>query len=241
MNAPRAVTFDYGQTLAEQDSELLAKRLGERGARVVPARVDASSDAAWRVYNAAKRDGYEGEDAWCRFMSALLTHAGATELGAFGGSVDAAARWLFSEQPKRNLWRRPLPGMFELVKKLKANGVPVGIVSNSEGRLIELVRELDHVDDFIVVADSGALGFEKPDRRIFDHAAAALGVDVASIVHIGDAWEADVEGAVRVGARAIWFSAHDGRPLPDGVRVASTAPGVSAILTDWGLLPARAC
>ena len=148
--------------------------------------------------------------------------------------IEDLVNWLWTEQPTKNLWRRPVPGMFELVRDLAAAAVPVGIVSNSEGRLAELVAEIEPQVRFAVIADSGKLGFEKPDPRIFQFAAEQIGVEARDLVHVGDAWETDVRGALDVGARAIWFAPSEARALPDGVVVSRSAGELRKLLREWG-------
>jgi putative hydrolase of the HAD superfamily len=80
------------------------------------------------------------------------------------------------------------------------------------------------------------VGIDKPDSRIFEHAAKALGVPLAEIVHVGDAWEADVIGARSAGAQAIWFAPTDDRALPSGVVACRNAPELRHALTlNFGL------
>jgi HAD superfamily hydrolase (TIGR01509 family) len=224
------VTFDFGQTLAELDSALLAARLAERGARVEAAQIDAECLGAWGVYNEAKQAGAQGEQAWKTFMRTLLGRAGAPR-----AQVDDLTDWLWTEQPRRNLWRRALPGMLELARDLGGRGIPVGVLSNSEGRLAELIEELGWSDAFRTVVDSGRLPFEKPDPRIFARAAAELSVAPEALIHIGDAWEADVRGALEVGARAIYFSPNAPAERPAGVAWCHQAADVRRALNDWGL------
>ncbi len=126
--------------------------------------------------------------------------------------------------------------MFELVCELSRAGIGVGIVSNSEGRLAELVAEIGHAALFPVIADSGKLGIEKPDARIFDWTAERLGTDSSQLVHVGDAWEADVVGALGAGARAIWFAPNERRSLPNGVIAAENATEVRAALAAFGVV-----
>jgi putative hydrolase of the HAD superfamily len=236
-----AVTFDYGQTLAELDTEYLARRVAEQGASVRADALDAAAPAAWEAYNRAKARGDVAEQAWSAFMRALLEGAGL----AVGGRPDASVtsnivRFLWSEQPRNNLWRRPIAGMKELVAELLDSGTRLGVLSNSEGRLAELLDELDWKRYFGVVADSGCLGFEKPDRRIFEWTADRLGVKTADLIHIGDAWAADIEGALAVGARAIWIS-RDGdlsrkAPSNEGrVVVCETADQIRSALRAWNV------
>jgi HAD superfamily hydrolase (TIGR01509 family) len=224
---PVALTFDFGQTLAELDLVLLAERVAERGTRLDVAGARRETPAAWRAYGEAKLGGLSGRDAWCTFMSTLLTRAGVPTADAEG---DAA--WLFDEQPRKNLWRKPIEGMFDLVARA-ALRFPLGIVSNSEGKLAELLAELGVAHHFGVIADSGVLGFEKPDPRIFEHAAAALGVPTTALIHVGDAWEADIVGALGVGARAVWFDPHEERELTGRVALARDARELEAALARW--------
>ncbi len=226
-----AVTFDFGQTLAELDSSMVAQRLAERGVAVEASRVDRECPSAWEVYNRAKRAGAQGELGWKAFMQTLL--------GRVGVAADRAtvlADWLWTEQPRCNLWRRPIPGMVELAQELGSRGIPVGVLSNSEGTLAELVAELGWSSVFRTVVDSGRLSFEKPDPRIFTEAARALGVGVESLIHVGDAWEADVRGALDVGARAIYFSESPPPEPPAGVACCRDVAAVRRVLVDWGLL-----
>ena len=143
--------------------------------------------------------------------------------------------WLWEQQPRANLWRKPIPAMLDLAKELAANGAIVGVLSNSEGRLAELFEEIGIASAFAAIVDSGRVGIEKPDPRIFAHTLEALGARGPGI-HIGDSWAADIVGARGVGWRAIWFGPKTS-PVDDaGVAVARDASEVRAALTRWGVL-----
>jgi len=228
-----AVTFDVGQTLTSLDTTMLAIRVRAMGVEIDEGSIAGALDRAWQDYNAAVKSA-PASGTWKTFMSSLLAHAGA-RTDALGEVVERL--WL--EQPQRNLWRRPVPGMIDVVDALNAWGVPVGVVSNSEGRLAELLQELGWRDKFRVVADSGKLGIEKPDVRIFEYACRALGVPLHRTVHIGDSLAADVEGAMAAGMRAIWFRGTISDMPQDRVRCCATAAEVLNVLRQWGALPAR--
>jgi putative hydrolase of the HAD superfamily len=228
----KAVTFDFGQTLADLDTVMLAKRAAERGVKADAASLEAAVPAAWRVYDEAIARG-EGGHPWKRLMTELLRQGG-VEASAVAPLVD----WLWTEQPKRNLWRRPIPGMIEIVSELRDAGVRVGVVSNSEGKLAQLIEEMGWTDRFEVVADSGVLGIEKPDAAIFAWAAERLGVslddDEVSLAHVGDSLAADVRGAIGAGIKAIWFRGRTSATLPAGALVALDAAGTRAALVALG-------
>jgi HAD superfamily hydrolase (TIGR01509 family) len=225
-----AVTFDAGQTLIELDTAMLAARLGERGHAVTAEALDAATPAAWRHYDRLVAAG--SQHPWKDFMDAVLAGA-SPELAAEvrRGHVD----WLRDEQPRRNLWRRPVAGMIELADELTAAGIAVAVLSNSEGKLAALLDEIGWQGRFAAIADSGVLGIEKPAAGIFDWTCAQLGVVPAQVVHIGDSRAADVAGALAVGMRAIWFgpAAH---PIDDErVRACANAPTVRTALRGWGV------
>lgn len=231
MIRPAAVSIDFGQTLAELDTGMLSRRLAERGIAADEGRLEAAVPAAWEAYNAAVHRGVSGHP-WKILMARLLEGAGVT-----GEQARGAVDWLWTEQPRRNLWRRPIPGMIELVGDLRAAGVPVAVLSNSEGRLAELAEELGWASRFVAIADSGRLGFEKPGREIFAWTAERLGVALEEVVHVGDSLAADVEGALAAGMRAVWFRGDPARAAALGDRVAAAADAaqVRAAFQRFGL------
>lgn len=224
-----AVSFDAGQVLVELDTALLAARLGERGLDADADALEAALPAAWRVHEAAVAAG--ARHPWKELIAAVLEGGGVA-----APAIPATVDWLRDEQPRRNLWRRPVPGMRAVVDDLVAAGVPVAVLSNSEGRLAALLEELGWASSFVAIADSGVLGVAKPDPAIFAWTQARLGVPAAAIVHVGDSWEADVEGALAAGWRAVWFgpAAHP----RGGARVApaTDAAALRRVLAAWDIL-----
>jgi putative hydrolase of the HAD superfamily len=225
-----AVSFDFGQTLCELDYEFLRARLAERGIELDPLAARDTSAAAWALYGEKKAEGHAL--AWRSMIEVLLRGGGVSE-----ARLSESSEWLWREQPAHNLWRRPIPGMIELVAELKTRRVPVGVISNSEGRLAELVEELGWTAHFDAIVDSGRLGIDKPHPRIFEHAARQLGVRPSELIQVGDSWEADVMGARGVQARAVWFDlTKSERPLPDGVLAAADVLETRSALRRFGVI-----
>lgn len=211
--------------MIDLDLAFLARRLTEQGVAVEIPALAAAAPAAWRHYDALVAPA--GGHPWHELMAALLAGAGIAA-DRIGSLVD----WLWDEQPRANLWRAQIPGMVALARELTGRGVRVAILSNSEGRLAELLAEIGIADAFAAIIDSGRVGIEKPDRRIFDHALAVLGATRPGI-HIGDSWPADIAGALGAGWRAIWFGRR-ATPVDDPrVAVAHDAAEVRAVLDRW--------
>jgi HAD superfamily hydrolase (TIGR01549 family) len=227
--AAPVVTFDAGQTLVELDLDMLAARLGERDLRVAASALRAASPAAWQRYDEVVA-ATNAQRAWHELFAALLAGAGVT------AEIAPLVEWLWREQPKRNLFRAPIADMIALARELRERGVRVGVVSNSEGALAELLAEIGVGDAFEFVADSGRLGIDKPDPRIFAVALDALGGEPHRAVHVGDSWPADIVGALGAGWRAVWYG-RTAKPVDQPrVAIARDAAGVRAALVAWGIV-----
>ena len=96
-----------------------------------------------------------------------------------------------------------LPEAPRALETLRGLGLRLAVVSNSNGTVARLLETLGLAGWLDAVVDSGLVGIEKPDPGIFRHAAAALGVEPAEAVHVGDLYSIDVVGARAAGARAI--------------------------------------
>jgi FMN phosphatase YigB (HAD superfamily) len=65
-----------------------------------------------------------------------------------------------------------------------------------------LFARLGILRHFDAVLDSGKLGVEKPDPRIFEAALARFGTAASRALHLGDTYATDVVGARAAGLRA---------------------------------------
>jgi FMN phosphatase YigB (HAD superfamily) len=100
--------------------------------------------------------------------------------------------------------------------RLREAGLRIGIVTNG-ATLVQAAKIArtglgDYVD---VVVDAEEAGFSKPDRRIFEVAAARLDVELGlDGWMVGNDLEKDVGGGLAAGLQTIWLPC--GRPLSDG-------------------------
>lgn len=233
----QAVSFDLGQTLVEFDESLLQTQARQRGFDLSIEHANAAKGDAWNAYNRAKSMGLTGFNAWAAFVRFIVEHS---ELRSLEDSRPAEpeqceqfVRYLWSEQPHNNLWRKPIPGMLDLLRSLHGRGTKVGVLTNSEGRARELVDALGFGAFIDVVVDSGVEGIEKPDPRIFARLAQRLDCCCEEIVHVGDSYEADVLGALGAGMIPIWFLPELPTTLPPAVRWCRDAQELSATLDTF--------
>ena len=133
----------------------------------------------------------------------------------YAGALDAELRVPLEEFARRYsavglIEHPPIPNpeAVSVVRALTGRGIPVIAITNSARRgstWQEFLRE--HMSlDFGHVVSSVDCGAAKPDPPIFEEAARKLGIEAPDILHVGDRWELDVEGALGAGFGAGLYS-----------------------------------
>jgi putative hydrolase of the HAD superfamily len=212
----KAVLFDAGNTLLFLDHDRMAAAVGAAlGVPLDPARLaGAAGDAA----RAAERVRGADRDRARVHLEALFTAAGVP-----ADRMDEVRACLERLHRENHLWCRLAAGTREVLDRLRAGGLRLGVVSNSDGRVEDALVAAGLRDCFDVVLDSALVGVEKPDPAIFRAALAALDVAPAEALYIGDLYDVDVVGARAVGMEAILLAPDAAAPGPDCRRIASLA------------------
>jgi putative hydrolase of the HAD superfamily len=93
--------------------------------------------------------------------------------------------------------------------ELKRRGLKLGVISNFDSRLYDLLRacRLDHFFDSVHI--STRVGAAKPDPAIFRAAVNHYSVEARRAWHVGDSLREDVEGAMAAGVNAILLDRND--------------------------------
>jgi putative hydrolase of the HAD superfamily len=92
----------------------------------------------------------------------------------------------------------------------------LGVVSNFSGNLVPVLTELELLDYFRCIADSGVLGIQKPDPAIFHHALRELRVPARACWLVGDHPGNDIAPALQLQLRGCWLAPAGAAP-PVGV------------------------
>jgi len=108
-----------------------------------------------------------------------------------------------------NATLRTEPGAVETIRALDEAGVYQAVISDVDAAEAESMFErLDIAAHFTHVTTSEAVGYKKPDRRMFETAlskAAEHGIDPEQGVMVGDRYGHDIEGASALGLSAIAY------------------------------------
>lgn len=89
------------------------------------------------------------------------------------------------------------------LKGLKRRGFKLGVISNWDATLENLLRKMGYLPYFDEIVASAAVGCRKPETAIFEIALERMGVQPENAVHVGDLPEADGDGASGAGIRPI--------------------------------------
>jgi len=172
--------------------------------------------------------------------------------GMLGGMVDHGFWWMFythllqefhvtddvrdalveNTQNSAN-WDQILPGTCEALQRIGRDH-PIGVISNADGRIEDVLRSCGIAGCFRSITDSGIVGCEKPHRAIFEAALRALKARPEDSLYVGDVYSVDYVGARAAGMQAVLFDvagAYRDRDLP---RVESLA-GLEGWLTRYSL------
>jgi len=131
---------------------------------------------------------------------------------------------------------QPVTGAPELLKALRAAGLPIAIVTNNivaEQQLKLRHCGLDRLIDLLITSEE--IGAAKPDVRIFEAVLSRMGINRDETVMIGDAWHTDIAGAQAAGIRPIWFNRRDAASPDQGVaelKALEPTPDTLALITN---------
>jgi len=205
----RGVIFDLGGTLIYSaefeaaNAQALLRWLRRRGHAVPEA--FAQAVIAERQERWAARRGTEEVTAHDALQAVFRRYG----LPADAAFLADAERAFFAPELDG---MRPRPGAVALLARLAGAGLPLGLISNASSHylIVECCRRLlfePYLDPIVV---SAAVGWRKPDPRLFHIVLRRWSLDAAQVAMVGDSIEADIAGARAAGLRSILVAPEPG-------------------------------
>jgi REG-2-like HAD superfamily hydrolase len=208
------VLFDAGDTLLAPAPSFQGRFLAvaaDAGVPLEEAAVDAAIAEAMRAaeWPSDWTDPATQRSFWVGFYRQVLADLGHVDNGL---QVAEALFAAFSDPAGYRLFDDVRPAL----DALAGRGVTLGVVSNFEPWLEDVLalQGIDHL--FATVAISGRLGVAKPDPEIFQVALKEAGAEPAATVHVGDQPVNDVAAARAVGITPVLIDRFARHPDPDG-------------------------
>jgi REG-2-like HAD superfamily hydrolase len=208
----RAVCFDATGTLIE-----IAESVGtvySRAAQAVGVKLPAwrLDDAFARVLRhapplasvgaaGASRAEREGAEFswWCERVRQTFQ---ATDSTVEFADPKAFARSLFDSYRRAEAWRER-PGARALLAALRAEGIGLGLASNFDHRLPEILKNIGLIEFFSAIEIPSLHGRAKPSASVFEALARALGARLDELAFVGDDAPEVLEAIAALGLRVI--------------------------------------
>jgi putative hydrolase of the HAD superfamily len=206
------VLFDAGDTLLAPAPSFQGRFMAvaaEHGLPLEEAAVDAAIADAVRAaeWPSDWTDPATQREFWVGFYRQVLA-----DLGHEGRELADALFEAFSDPAAYRLFDDVRPALDELAGR----GIKLGVVSNFEPWLEDILDLQGIGDRFAAVAISGKLGVAKPDPEIFKAALTEAGADPEATVHVGDQPVNDVAAARAVGITPVLIDRYARHPETDG-------------------------
>lgn len=218
-----AIFFDAGGTLFYPDRDRTLAPLYERGICPSDAQLYAAERHAKHDLDAvAARTHKVDQQYWENYYGYLLQSLNINDVSLRLALVNAIRT--------SSNWGYVLPGTREILDSLAAH-YKLGVISNSDGRIAKLFAASELAGCFLSITDSGQVGHEKPDRRIFEAALRSLGAAAEKSLYIGDIYSVDYLGAVNAGMHGLLLD-------PAGTYASTPTPRIESLAELQGKLRA---
>jgi len=199
------VFFDVGGTLIHPDtSRLLAPLM----ASVVP----SASHLLTAERAAKRRQSGDGDAVPAIDVGQLGPHAGPVNLSYWQLYFDSllnalgCCRDLLPELTARagdsSHWTLVDPAAAPTLRRLR-EAYRLAVISNADGHIDRVLQQAGLDRYFDGVFDSGTVGYEKPDPRIFQTAMKQMDAVSGQSVYVGDVYAIDYLGATRAGMKPV--------------------------------------
>ncbi|KAM9176244.1 haloacid dehalogenase-like hydrolase domain-containing protein 3 [Mergus octosetaceus] len=198
----RLLTWDVKDTLLRLRQPVGQSYSAEAQAHGLRVQPQALSEAFREAYGAQSRrfpnygrgQGLSSKQWWLDVVQQTFRLAGVRK----DGVLSLMAENLYRDFCSVRNWEL-LPGAAETLSRCCQRGLRMGVVSNFDNRLEDILAQCDLRQHFEFVLTSEAVGFAKPDRRIFEKALRLGGVLPEQAAHIGDDYTRDYRAAREVG------------------------------------------
>jgi len=189
------IFFDVGNTLLFPNRERIHAPLTERGLTPDPDLLRDLERSTKNQFDARMaEDGSTDHSFWWMFYSQLLARIGLDD--------DAVRDQLVSSIRQSANWDVIPPGTREQLQQIGAR-YKIGVISNADGKIEDVLRRCNMADCFRTITDSGLVGYEKPHPEIFRQALQVMKAAPEESLYVGDVYSVDYLGATSAGMQAI--------------------------------------
>jgi len=182
------------------DYAAIAAELGRHGVRVEAAQVQRADWQARvhlddQVFARLAGVSTETQEAATRYLSFILEGLGVSD----PRTIERVTEWRRTYNRPTGVWSARDPQALDALALVRRAGARAAAISNSNGSALSMLTAVGLGPSLEFVIDSGEVGVEKPDPRIFQLALDRAGVAASDAAYIGDFYSIDVRGAGAAG------------------------------------------
>ena len=188
------IFFDVGNTLLFPNRDRILAPLHAKG---VKPGVDHLRDLERRTkrdYDQLVKDQHADHSFWWMFYTRLLDESGVKN--------DVVRDQLVDATRQSANWDVLLPGTRAVLDRF-ATRHRIGVISNADGKIDEVLARCGIADCFLTITDSGLVGHEKPHPAIFAAAFEQMKASPEESLYVGDVYSVDYVGATQAGMQAV--------------------------------------
>lgn len=206
MKRYQAIFFDAGYTLLyvhPSSGEVVAGICRGLGLDLDPVRIN---EVLREAYRAAREETYRQGDfstspEKTRAFWFGIHRRALMELGV-RSELNLCCEVILAELQQSKYYRL-FPDVLPTLHWLKHEGYGLGVISNFDPSLVDLLKDLGVACYFNHFFISSLVGVEKPDPKIFEVAIKKVGLSPKKLLMVGDDLLADVQAAQAVGMRGV--------------------------------------
>jgi HAD superfamily hydrolase (TIGR01509 family) len=191
----KAIFFDVGNTLLFPDWDLMLAALHERKIAPTLEQLQSFERSTKREFDAILESGSAVDHGFWRMFYAHLLESIAIDEPALLDHLVTGTRISAN-------WCVIRPGTRDALLRL-AQKHRLGVISNADGKIAQVLERCGIADCFEVIVDSGIVGFEKPHPAIFAEALRSVGSAPSETLYVGDIYSVDYLGARKAGMEGI--------------------------------------
>ena len=213
MSTVRAITFDAAGTLMRPWPSVGSVYAAAARGRGYAAQDREINERFYRVFSGTQsaKSMFEGDERGFWRMIVGRTFEGFCPKETH----DSLFEELWETFAEGKCWRLA-EGAVDTLQVLGARGYRLAVLSNNDSRLRPVLCDLGVSDLFEELFISSEIGFEKPSPEIFQEVERVLGTTAKDMLHLGDSYSRDVQGALSAGWRTSLYSEKECK-LPDDV------------------------
>jgi len=154
----------------------------------------------WHNYEYSHKELFN-EKTWYGYYENLFYEI-LINIGIMGKQANEISKNVINEYMDKTKWYI-YDDVIETLEKMNRNNYRNYILSNHVPKLNKIVENIGLKNYFIKIYSSANIGYEKPNKKIYEYVLKDLGINKNDCIIIGDSYKADIIGGKNIEIKSI--------------------------------------